>query len=290
MIINGITLAEEISYAIKEEISFLSGRKPCLAVLLVGNNPASHIYVKRKIQACENVGILSMKKEFPDTLTQDILLAEIALLNQNPSVDGILVQLPLPPQIDPTKIMAAIDPEKDIDGFHPLNIGKMVIEDPRAFIPCTPLGILTILEKMEISTEGKHAVILGRSAIVGKPMATLLMRKGKGGNATVTVANRQSQNITHLIQSADILIAAIGQPHFVQAEMIKKGAVVIDVGINRIEDLSAKGGARIVGDVNFETVQHHSSYITPVPGGVGPMTIAMLLKNTLKSYMQKNMI
>lgn len=282
MIIDGVMIAQQIHEEIRQQIAGLVGRPPCLAVVLVGDHPASKIYVQRKTKACAAVGITSIKRELPATLTTDELLQEIDALNRNPTVDGILVQLPLPKQIDTTQVLHQIDPSKDVDGLHPLNSGKLFLGDPSTFIPCTPLGIKVLLERSNIEVAGKHAVILGRSNLVGKPMAAILMQNALGGNATVTVAHSKSADLKKLCLMADVLIAAMGQPQFVTADMVKEGAVVIDVGINKIADNTSKG-YQIVGDVDFDRVKDKASAITPVPGGVGPMTIAMLLSNTLKA-------
>ena len=284
MIIDGKAIAEEIQEEIRETVAKVSGRKPCLAVILVGSHPPSQIYVKRKIEACQAVGILSIKKELSQKITEEDLLQEVRQLNDDPAVDGILVQLPLPPQIDPMHVIQCIDPKKDVDGFHPLNAGKLLIGSEGGFIPCTPLGIRTLFERMNIEVAGKRALVIGRSTIVGKPMAALLMQNHPFGNATVTVANSQTTNLKELCLLSDIVIAAIGKPRKITADMIKEGAVVIDVGMNTIKDPSHPNGYRLVGDVDFETVKGKCSYITPVPKGVGPMTIAMLLQNTLKSF------
>lgn len=289
MIIDGKQIAEKIQQEIKQTIDrHSSSRPPCLAVLIIGKNPASLIYVNRKTAACHSVGISSIKKELPDTIQEEELLAEIDQLNQDPSVDGILVQLPLPSHINLQRITHRILPEKDIDGFHPLNVGKMLIGEKDGFLPCTPLGIRTLLEYSAIETIGKHIVIVGRSNIVGKPAAALFMQNHPYGNATVTVVHSHTRHLPQICQLADILIAAIGKPEFLTADMIKEGAVVIDVGINKIEDITAKKGYRIVGDVDFNQVAPKASFITPVPGGVGPMTIAMLLYNTLLSYQRRH--
>ncbi len=284
MLIDGTAIAKLIRDELKIIVSGISGRKPCLAVLLVGDNPASRIYVRRKTQACIEAGMHSIKKELPETLSEIELIHEISKLNQDPSIDGILVQLPLPPHINTHRITEAILPHKDVDGFHPLNAGKLLIGDSTGFVPCTPLGIQTLLLHCGIDTAGKNALIIGRSNIVGKPMAALLMANGKGGNATVSVVHSRTKDIKKFCLEADILIAAIGKPHFITADMVKEGAVVIDVGINKIPDPSIAGALKLVGDVDFENVKEKCAFITPVPGGVGPMTIAMLLKNTLKSY------
>lgn len=277
MIIDGQKVSSEIQAAIKLEIDKLGSRRPCLAVIMVGEHPASRVYVKRKMEACERTGMKSIHIELPHTASEEELIQEIDKLNKNPEVNGILVQLPLPEQMDPLRVMMSIHPSKDIDGFHPINVGKLLLGEPSGFVPCTPLGVQTLLEHYEISCSGKHAVIVGRSNIVGKPLAALLMQNTPQGNATVTVLHSRSENLSEFTRSADILIAAIGKPHFIKKEMVKKGAVVIDVGINRVDN-------KLVGDVDFEAVKDWASFITPVPGGVGPMTIAMLLSNTLKSF------
>jgi methylenetetrahydrofolate dehydrogenase (NADP+) / methenyltetrahydrofolate cyclohydrolase len=282
MIIDGAAIAKQIQAEIKETINQISGRKPCLAVILVGDHPPSQIYVKRKIEACKEAGIISIKRELPPAISEEHLLQEVDQLNQDPSVDGILVQLPLPMQINPMSVINRLDPKKDVDGFHPINLGKLMLGDAAGFIPCTPLGIRTLFERMNIEVEGKHALVIGRSNIVGKPMAALLVQNHPLGNATVTIAHRYSKEIKELCRMSDIVIAAIGQPRYITQDMIKKGAVVIDVGINKIPD--PQKGYRLVGDVDFENVAPKCRYITPVPKGVGPMTIAMLLQNTLQAY------
>lgn len=289
MIIDGKKIADEIQQEIKLTIQQLSAsRQPCLAVILVGDHAPSQIYVNRKTQACEEAGIQSIKRTLPATISEAELLAEIERFNQDPAIDGILVQLPLPPHINPTTVTYHINPKKDVDGFHPSNVGKMLIGETDGFIPCTPLGIKVLLDRNQIETTGKHVLVIGRSNIVGKPMAALMMQNIPQGNATITVAHRYSQDLKTIALFSDIIIVAVGQPNFIRADMIKEGAVVIDVGINKIEDPTRKSGYRIVGDVDFENVEPLCSYITPVPGGVGPMTIAMLLSNTLLSY-QKSM-
>ena len=287
MLIDGKIIAMQVQQEIKQGLANITGRKPCLAVILVGDHPASEIYVDRKAKACAEVGILSLKKQLPKSTTEAALISEIEALNADNSVDGILVQLPLPEQINPINIIHRISPAKDVDGLHPENVGKMLIGEQSGFIPCTPLGIKVLLERCNIEVAGKHVVILGRSNLVGKPTAAILMQNTLGGNATVTVAHSRTANLAALCRMADILIAAIGQPRFVTAEMVKDGAVVVDVGINKIEDKSRSVGYQIVGDVDFETVKDKCAYITPVPGGIGPMTIAMLLSNTLKSYLNR---
>lgn len=285
MIIDGKKIAEDIQKEQWQFIQGLKGRKPTLVVILVGNNPASEIYVNTKTKSCQACGINSIKKQLNSETTENELLDLIKSLNKDNSVDAILVQLPLPKQIDQNKIMMAISPIKDVDGFHPVNLGKLIIEDKSGITPCTPLGIKVLFEKMNIETEGKNVLILGRSTIVGKPLASLLMSKGKGGNATVTLVHGSSKEIEKHSLNSDIIISAIGQPNFIKETMVKEGAIVIDVGINRISDVNSKKGYKILGDVDFENVQKKCSYITPVPGGVGPMTISMLLNNTIKCYL-----
>jgi methylenetetrahydrofolate dehydrogenase (NADP+)/methenyltetrahydrofolate cyclohydrolase len=290
MIIDGKKIADEIQQEIKTTIKSYQGRPPCLAVILVGEHPPSQIYVNRKTQACESVGIKSIRSQLPDHTTEKELLAVIDRFNKDPAIDGILIQLPLPPHINPLKITYHVDPNKDVDGFHPINVGKMLIGETDGFLSCTPLGIKTLLERSSIEIAGQHALVIGRSNIVGKPMAAILMQNTPGGNATVSIANRYSRDIKALCLFADVIIVAIGQPKFLTADMVKEGTVVIDVGINKIDDSSKKSGYQIVGDVDFENVAPKCSHITPVPGGVGPMTIAMLLQNTLTSYQKRNQV
>lgn len=268
---------------IKTKIARMQGRAPCLAVLLVGDHTPSRIYVSRKIKACTEVGITSIVKELPATITENELLQQVKILNENHDVDGILIQLPLPPHINTINVIQYIDPSKDVDGLHPINAGKLLIGETDGFVPCTPLGIKVLLEQSNIPVAGKHVVILGRSNLVGRPLAALLLRNAPSGNATVTVAHSHTQNLKAITNSADILVAAIGKPLFVTADMVKKGAVVIDVGINKLADPSKKSGFRIVGDTDYDALKEKCAYITPVPGGVGPMTIAMLLSNTLQA-------
>jgi methylenetetrahydrofolate dehydrogenase (NADP+)/methenyltetrahydrofolate cyclohydrolase len=279
-----------LSRKIKEEIAmetktFLDQgkRKPKLVAVLVGSDPASQFYIKSKMRACQKVGFDSEVIERDTDTTENEVLEIVNKLNQDESVDGYIVQLPLPAQIDENKVIEAVDPEKDVDGFHPVNIGKMAV-GLGGYIPATPLGILKFFERYEIETEGKHAVVLGRSNIVGTPMSILLSRKTYPGNCTVTQVHSRSKNLVDMVRQADIIIAAIGKPNFVTADMVKEGAVIIDVGINRVEDPSREKGYRIVGDVDFEKVAGKASYITPVPGGVGLMTVTSLLLNTLASY------
>lgn len=276
-LLNGKKIALEIQSEIKNTLLHIHGRKPGLAFILVGNHPASQTYVRAKKKSCAEVGIMSTLIELPNTTTQEELLDHIRLLNADSHIDGILVQLPLPLHIQDQAVMLAIDPMKDVDGFHPINIGKLLLGDDTGFLPCTPNGIQELLKRHSISPEGKRVVVVGRSNIVGKPLAAMLMQKKTGCNATVTIAHSQSKNIGEITRSADILVAAVGKPHFIRKEMIKPGAVVVDVGINRVDHT-------LLGDVDFHEVAKIASWITPVPGGVGPMTIAMLMKNTLLSF------
>ena len=263
-------------------------RKPCLGVILVGDHGPSRLYVQRKTKACEEVGIRSIKRHLPYSISQDDLLREIEQFNIHPEIDGILVQLPLPNHINPSQITRWIHPEKDVDGFHPLNVGKMLIGESDGFFPCTPLGIKILLDRYGVELERKHLVMVGRSNIVGKPLAAMLMQDAPGFNATVTILHRSSPNIKELCQLADILVVAIGNPRYITQDYVKEGAVVIDVGINSIADLTREGKTKIVGDVDFERVKDKCSLITPVPGGVGPMTIAMLLSNTFLSFQRRS--
>ncbi len=263
-----------------------AGLRPGLAVVLVGEDPASRAYVRSKERTCRDLGLHSVKLELPATTSQAELLEVVGDLNADPAIHGILVQSPPPPQIDEAAIVLAIDPAKDVDGFHPQNVAKLALEDPSGFVPCTPLGCQRLLGEYGVNTRGAHAVVVGRSMIVGKPMAMLLMAKGELADATVTVAHSRTADLAAVCQRADILIAAVGRPHFLGAEHVREGAVVIDVGINRVDDPAAKRGYRLVGDVDFDAVASRCSAITPVPGGVGPMTIAMLMSNTIKACRQ----
>ena len=278
---------KKVSNDIKEEIAIQvakmreRGEKvPHLAAVLVGNDGASLTYVGSKVKSCERVGFESTLVRMPSTTSELELLNKIEELNQNDDIDGFIVQLPLPPQIDTQKVLLAVDPDKDVDGFHPMNFGKMAL-DMSTFIPATPFGILELLERYNVDTKGKHTVVIGRSHIVGRPMSILMGRKGWPGNSTVTLTHSHTKNITQIISQADIVISALGVPNFLKAEMVKDDAVIIDVGITRVADDSYEKGYYITGDVDFENVSKKASFITPVPGGVGPMTIAMLLKNTL---------
>src|SRR5436190_1172957 len=287
-LIEGRTIAESVYADLRGKIAELkaSGRTPGLAVVLVGDNPASRAYVRAKDRMCHDLGLHSIKLELPATTTQAQLLERVDELNRDPAIHGILVQSPPPKGIDEAAIVRALDPEKDVDGFHPVNVAKLALGDESGFVPCTPLGCQRLLVESGIEISGAHIVILGRSMIVGKPLALLLMRKGRGGDATVTVAHSRSRQLAEITRSADILIAAIGQPEFVRAEHVREGAVVIDVGINRVDDATTERGYRLVGDVAFSEVSPKASAITPVPGGVGPMTIAMLMANTVKACRQ----
>jgi len=269
---------------LKEKIVELrsKGVTPGLAVVLVGEDPASQVYVRMKGKACEELGLYSETIRLPAEYAEDALLKIIDDLNANPKIHGILVQLPLPEHIDETKILNRINPGKDVDGFHPVNVGRMLIGDP-GFLPCTPHGVQELLVRSGNSPEGKHVVVVGRSNIVGKPVAAILMQKKKGANATVTVCHSRTKDLPSVTRQGDIVVAAMGVPGFVKADMVKEGAVVIDVGVNRVDDPSAKKGYRLMGDVDFEAVKEKASAITPVPGGVGPMTIVMLMKNTVIS-------
>jgi methylenetetrahydrofolate dehydrogenase (NADP+)/methenyltetrahydrofolate cyclohydrolase len=289
-LIEGRAIAEKVYADLRSEIAKLkkSGRTPGLAVVLVGDNPASRAYVRSKDKMCRELGLHSVKLELPAKTTQAELLARVAELNRDPAVHGILVQSPPPKQIDEAAIVRALDPAKDVDGFHPVNIAKLALGDESGFVPCTPLGCQRLLIESGVEISGAHVVVLGRSMIVGKPLALLLMRKGAGGDATVTVVHSRSQRLAEITRSADILIAAIGQPQFVRGEHVRDGAVVIDVGINRVDDATSERGYRLVGDVAFDEVSPKVSAITPVPGGVGPMTIAMLMANTVKACRLQN--
>lgn len=280
-ILDGKAIAAQIKDEISEEVAdFIENQavEPCLAAVLVGEDPASQVYVRNKQKACERVGIASQLHRLEADTSQDELLGIVAKLNKSDAVHGILVQLPLPKQIDTERILQAINPGKDVDAFHPENVGRLV-QGRQRFLPCTPHGIQQLLRREEIATSGAHVVILGRSDIVGKPLANMLMQRGPGGDATVTICHSRTKNLAEVTRSADILVAAIGQPRFVTADMVKPGATVIDVGINRTDD-------GLVGDVDFDGVREVAGAITPVPGGVGPLTIAMLLLNTLTAARQ----
>ncbi|MFY8182544.1 MAG: bifunctional 5,10-methylenetetrahydrofolate dehydrogenase/5,10-methenyltetrahydrofolate cyclohydrolase [Flavobacterium sp.] len=290
-ILDGKKVSEDIKNEIAAEVQKMkdNGEKvPHLAAIIVGNDGASLTYVGSKVKACERVGFESTLIKLPSTTSETELLKKINELNQNDDIDGFIVQLPLPKQIDTQQIINAIDPSKDVDGFHPENFGKMAL-DMSTFIPATPFGILELLERYNVDTEGKHTVVIGRSHIVGRPMSILMGRKGFPGNSTVTLTHSHTKNINQITSQADIIITALGVPNYLKAEMIKDDAVIIDVGITRVIDESTEKGYRITGDVDFENVSKKASFITPVPGGVGPMTIAMLLKNTLLAREQKRL-
>jgi len=290
-LLDGKKTAKAILNTVKIDVAqrAATGKKiPHLAAILVGTNGASQTYVNSKVKACNEIGFISTLIEYEEEISEMKLLDKIQELNEDMSVDGILVQLPLPAHISERKVIEAIAVSKDVDGFHPENIGRMIMGEAEAFIPATPYGIMLLLEHNNIPTKGKHAVVLGRSNIVGRPMSILLSNNTNPGNCTVTVCHSRTQNLNEICSQADIIVAAIGQPEFLKAEMVKEGAVVIDVGITRLEDASKKSGYRLVGDVDFEQVAPKCSFITPVPGGVGPMTIAALMKNTYKSCVDRD--
>src|SRR5437660_8273810 len=284
-VIDGRAIADKVYVGLRSEIAQLKSRgvTPGLAVILVGDNPASRAYVRSKDKMCRELSLYSVKLELPASTTHSELLARVEELNRDPAIHGILVQSPPPKQIDEAAIVRSLDPRKDVDGFHQENIAKLALGDPTGLVPCTPLGVQRLLIESKIDISGAHVVILGRSMIVGKPVALLLMQKNKNANATITVVHSRSRNLAEITRSADILIAAIGQTNFVKAEHVRDGVVVVDVGINRVEDATTERGYRLVGDVAFEEVSKKAAAITPVPGGVGPMTIAMLMLNTVKA-------
>jgi methylenetetrahydrofolate dehydrogenase (NADP+)/methenyltetrahydrofolate cyclohydrolase len=289
VLLDGKKISEQIKEEITETVNRMKdkGEKvPHLAAILVGNDGASLTYVGSKVRSCERVGFLSTLIKLPSTTSETELLKKIDELNNDEHIDGFIVQLPLPDQIDTQKVIMAINPDKDVDGFHPMNFGKMAL-DMTTFIPATPFGILELLERYGVETKGKHTVVIGRSHIVGRPMSILMGRKGFPGNSTVTLTHSHTKNIAQITTQADIIITALGVPNYLKAEMVKDDAVVIDVGITRVADESLPKGYRITGDVDFENVSKKASFITPVPGGVGPMTIAMLLKNTLLARERK---
>jgi methylenetetrahydrofolate dehydrogenase (NADP+)/methenyltetrahydrofolate cyclohydrolase len=288
-IIDGKQISEEIKTEIKLEVEKLRSQNiiPKLVAVLVGDNPASQVYVRNKGKSCGEVGMDHETITLPGDTSEQKLLELVQQLNHDPKVSGILVQLPLPKQINESVILNAIDPQKDVDCFHPFNVGKMAIGEP-SFLPCTPAGIVELLLRSRIDPSGKHVVIAGRSNIVGKPLASMLVQKAKGANATVTVCHTGTKDMGYFTKQADILVVAAGKANLITGDMIKKGAVVIDVGMNRIEDKTTKSGTRLVGDVHFDSAKEVASAITPVPGGVGPMTIVMLLQNTLKAARNKN--
>lgn len=285
-LIDGKEVAARVREGLKAEIAELTaaGHTPGLAVVLVGNDPASQVYVGSKVKACQELGLYSQKWELPAETTQEELVELIHKLNADDRIHGILVQSPPPPHINEEAVILNIDPRKDVDGFHPANVAKLVLEEEEGFVPCTPLGCMELLKAYGIETAGRHAVVVGRSMIVGKPMANLLV--SKKANATVTIAHSRTKDLAALCRTADIVVAAVGRPCMIGADHIKEGAVVLDVGINRIADETRPRGYRIVGDVDFDAVKDRCSAITPVPGGVGPMTIAMLMANTVKACRQ----
>lgn len=283
ILLDGKQTSADIKVEIAAAVSKLKNqgnRAPHLAAILVGTNGASMTYVGAKVKACELVGFDSTLIDLPEETTEETLLAQIHALNDNPAIDGFIVQLPLPKHIDEQKVLMAVHPDKDVDGFHPMNVGRMALDLP-TFLPATPYGIMELLERYKVPTSGKQVVVIGRSHIVGRPMSILMSQKRPAGDATVTIAHSRTTNLAELTLKADIVVAALGIPEFLTAEMVKPGAVIIDVGITRVPDETKKRGYRIAGDVHFESVAEKASYITPVPGGVGPMTIGMLLKNTL---------
>jgi methylenetetrahydrofolate dehydrogenase (NADP+)/methenyltetrahydrofolate cyclohydrolase len=284
-LIDGTAVAADIRAEVAKDVARLTGAgiRPGLAVVLVGEDPASAVYVRAKGRACEQAGMLSVIRRMPADTSEADLLAEVDRLNADPAIHGILVQMPLPPQIAPGEVIRRIDPAKDVDGFHPVNVGKLLGGDRDGFAPCTPAGVQELLRRSGVTTRGAECVVLGRSNIVGKPMAALMMQSGEGADATVTVCHSRTRDVAAHARRADILVAAIGRARFVTRDMVKPGAVVIDVGINRVDDATAKNGYRLVGDVDFDAVREVASLITPVPGGVGPMTIAMLLRNTIRA-------
>jgi methylenetetrahydrofolate dehydrogenase (NADP+) / methenyltetrahydrofolate cyclohydrolase len=286
-LIDGNQIAAAIVAELKAEVAALAGRKPCIALVRVGEDPASVSYVKKKEKTAAEIGVTSRVILPPVSITQTDLFKLIDELNADPGVDGILVQSPLPKHIDEVAVFRRVAPEKDVDGFNTINLGKVAQEDDTGFVACTPAGIMELLARSGVDLKGKHVVVLGRSLIVGKPVALLALQKKAGANGTVTICHSATTNLPALTRQADVLIAAIGRAEFVTAEMVKPGAVVIDVGINRVPDASKKTGYRLTGDVNFAAVAPLCSKITPVPGGVGPMTVAMLMKNTVKSFRQR---
>ena len=283
-LILGKDVSEEIYAELRQRIEALKARgvTPGLAVVLVGEDPASQVYVRKKGEMCESLGMHSVTVRMPAETTQEQLMAKVAELNADPSIHGFLVQLPLPKHLDEEQVINAISPSKDVDCFHPENVGRMLIGEP-TFLPATPAGVQQMLIRSGVETKGKHVVVVGRSNIVGKPMAAMMVQKGAGAGSTVTVVHSRTQNLPEITRQADILVVAIGKPRFVTADMVKEGAVVIDVGTNRIEDPTRSSGSRLVGDVDFDAVKDKTSAITPVPGGVGPMTICMLMANAVKA-------
>lgn len=289
ILLDGKKTSADLKKEIAESVSQLKaqGKKtPHLAAILVGTDGASMTYVNSKVKSCELVGFNSTLINLPEETTEERLLQEIENLNNNKDIDGFIVQLPLPDHIDEQKVLMAVNPDKDVDGFHPTNVGKMALDLP-SFISATPYGILELLERYDVAISGKHVVVIGRSHIVGRPLSILLSQKREGGNATVTITHSRTKNLKEFTLQADIIVAALGMPEFLTGDMVKEGVTIIDVGITRVKDTSKKRGYRLAGDVHFESVSKKASYITPVPGGVGPMTIAMLLKNTLLACERK---
>jgi len=290
-IIDGKQIAQDIRAELKEEVASLKdkGLVPGLGVILVGDDPASRSYVTAKERACEKAGLYSDDNRLSAETSQEELIALVKKMNADPKIHGILVQLPLPKHLDETEVLMTIDPAKDVDGFHPVNVGKMVVGE-QGFLPCTPHGVVQLLARSGVKTEGSHVVIVGRSNIVGKPVANMLLQKRENANATVTVCHTRTKDVASFTRQADIIIAAAGRPNTITAEMVKDGVVVIDVGVNRVEDATKKSGYRLAGDVDFKSVKEKASLITPVPGGVGPMTITMLMYNTVKSAKMMNVM
>ncbi len=283
ILLDGKKTSQDIKVEIAQAVSKIKlegGKTPHLAAVLVGSNGASMTYVGAKVKACEFVGFNSTLIDLPEETLEEELLNQIDALNTNDDIDGFIVQLPLPKHIDEQKILMAVHPDKDVDGFHPMNVGKMALDVP-TFLPATPFGIMELLERYEVETSGKNVVVIGRSHIVGRPISILTSQKRKAGDATVTIAHSRTKNLAKITREADIIVAALGIPEFLTGDMVKGGVTIIDVGITRVDDATKKRGFRLAGDVHFESVSAKSAYITPVPGGVGPMTIAMLLKNTL---------
>jgi len=287
-LIDGVAIADAMRAELAGEIAALAARgvTPGLAAVLVGDDPASQTYVRMKGKACDDAGLYHETIQLPKETGEAELLAVVQRLNADPRIHGILVQLPLPPQVNSQRVLRSVDPRKDVDGFHPENVGKVATGDPTGFRPATPYGVQQLLLRSGIETKGRHAVIVGRSTIVGRPMASLLLQDAPGGNATVTVCHSRTRDIAVHTRQADILIVAIGRPEFIKGDMVKPGAVVVDVGVNRVDDPSLRKGYRLVGDVKFEEVRRVADAITPVPGGVGPMTITMLLYNTVQAARQ----
>lgn len=286
-LIDGNKIASEIIAELKTEVAQIQGRKPCIALVRVGEDPASVSYVTKKEKTSKEIGVTGRVILPPVTITQAELFKLVDELNVDDTVDGILVQSPLPKGIDETAVFRRISPEKDVDGFSTINLGKIAQDDDTGFTACTPAGIMELLRRSSVDLKGKHVVVVGRSLIVGKPVALLALQKRAGANGTVTVCHSQTSNLPELVRQADVLIAAIGRPEFITGDMVKPGAVVIDVGMNRVPDASKKSGYRLVGDVNFKEVSPKASKMTPVPGGVGPMTVTMLMKNTVQAHRQR---